>query len=619
MTPAKSCPPWQRAVITQSAVMIGVIILGILYWARSIIIPIAMALFFSYVLAPVVRTLSRRGLGHSISVLVTVAFATLLFLGTSIVITRQISSLTQTLSENPDLIKTKIAMVRNSLGSENSFVREMFDDVERTIVGGVAEARKSEDGQQSVTITPGRPRWMSSIDQIIGPVTEAFGMAAFSFLLVVFILLAREDMKDRLLRLIGDGSVSNTTRALDDATTRLSQYLLAQLSLNIAFGFIIACGVWALGLKYALLWGFIATLMRYVPYVGSWIGVIFPVLFSFATSDGLWQPLAVLAFYGVLELICGNAVEPFLYGPKLGVSEVAQLVSAAFWSFLWGPIGLILSGPISSCLVVLGRHSPRFHFLEILLGSEPPLAPEVALFQRMITNDTDEAMRIVEKYTPKDRPEQVIDVLIVPALLLVKSAIHSGEFSAEELQALVTTAREVIVNTVENVSPQESPSGDPIEQGRLLIVPARDAADQLAADLLAALLPPSKWKVEMLGVDTLAAELIERLNEFKPDAICIGSLPPAGFVQVRYLCKRLRQHDQSVRILAGRWGDLADADASAQLLEAGATKVDTKIESSLCELAAWRPLVDADEPAGKITEVRPSNGAASAKIPVVVS
>ncbi|QEL16475.1 AI-2E family transporter [Limnoglobus roseus] len=622
MPPVKSCPPWQRAVILQSSVICGVIIFGILYWARSIIIPIAMALFFSYVLAPVVKFLSRRGVGHALSVVLTVAVATSLFLGTSFVITRQVTSLTSSLTKNTDQLKAKIAKARYAIAGDNAFLQGTFDDIERTIMGGVREARTPSD-ETTVVVGASRPRWMSSLDLVIGPITEAFGMAAFSFILVIFILLAQADLKDRLLRLVGDGAVSNTTRALDDATTRLSQYLLAQLMLNISFGLVIAFSVWCLGLQYALLWGFIAALLRYVPYLGTWIGVVLPVAFSFATTsdDELWQPIAVLVVYAVLELLCGNVIEPFLYGSKLGVSEVAQLISAAFWSFLWGPIGLILSGPISTCLVVLGRHSTRFRFLEILLGTEPPLPPEVALFQRLMSGDADDALRVIEKNTT-EAPLEVFDTLIYPALVQAKAAMHSGEFTPEQLQTVIATTREVITDTIANQDqPGTDPTdpADPIGRNRLLIIPARDTADQLALDTLAGLLEFKKWKIDTLSVDTLAAELVERVNEFKPDVVCIGSLPPSGLVQVRYLCKRLRQHNKDVRILVGRWGDVANSDSFAELIAVGATAVEVKMTETLTKLASWRPLVEAEVKVEKKSQEPPLIGTGAAQVTNVVS
>lgn len=617
MPPVKTCPPWQRAVILQSAVIAAALILGLLYWARSILIPIAMALFFCYVLAPVVKMLQRRGLGQSVSVIATVTVAVLLFLATSLVITRQIGGLSKTLAENAETVKTKIAAARERIvGNGDPRLGELIDDVEKTIVGEVKDAKKATD-QPPLVIEASKPKWMASIDQIIGPVTEAFGMAAFSFVLVVFILLAKDDLRDRVLRLIGDNELTSTTRAIEEATTRLSQYLLAQLILNVAFGVVVALTFWLFGVKYALLWGFIAALFRYVPYIGTWIGIIPPALFTLATTEGWWLPMVVVGIYAGLELFCNNVIEPRLYGSRLGVSEVGLLVAAAFWSFLWGPIGLILSGPISTCLVVLGRHSPRFRFFEIMLGTEPPLAPHVALFQRMLTGDADEGVRVVEKNTPEENPRDMFDTVVMPALVQVKTAMHSGEYTAEEVLPMMETAREVVQNSLDELvhDPVEK---DPVGRGRLVLIPARDDADQLALETFKGLLPRDKWEIETVTDDTLAAEFIEKVGKFDADVVCIGSLPPTGLVQVRYLCKRLRQHNKNVRILIGRWGDAENPEAFQELLDVGANAVEVTLSGSVRQLAEWRPLAPENE-TEPAAPPRPPIGTKSAPTPVAAT
>jgi predicted PurR-regulated permease PerM/methanogenic corrinoid protein MtbC1 len=617
MTPGKSCPPWQRAVIIQSGIITAALILGLFYWARSILIPIAMAIFLSYVLAPVVKSLQRRRLGQAASVILTVSVAVLLFLATSIVISRQISGLTKTLAENAETVKAKIADAKETLvGKGDPRLTGLIDDLEKTIVGEVKDARQAAD-QPPLVVESAKPKWMASIDQLIGPVTEAFGMAAFSFVLVVFILLAKDDLRDRMLRLIGDTHLPSTTRAIDEATTRLSQYLLAQLVLNVSFGFVIALTFWIFGVKYALLWGFIAALFRYVPYIGTWVGIIPPALFTLATTEGWWLPIFVVAVYAGLELFCNNVIEPYLYGSRLGVSEVGLLVSAAFWSFLWGPIGLILSGPLATCLVVLGRHAPRFRFFEILLGTEPPLAPGVALFQRLMTGDTDEAVKLMEKNKSEENPNDAFDTVFIPALVSAKTAIHSGEFTPEEIDPMIETAREVVrdsLDAVEHAPAEPGPEG----RGKLVVIPARDEADELAVEALRRLLPRDKWDVHTVTVDTLAAEFVEKVAETGTDIVCIGSLPPAGLVQVRYLCKRLRQQNTTVRILVGRWGDADNSEAYRELLDVGANAVEVTLAASIRQLNEWRPLTsDAESEPAK--EIRPAIGTKAAPTPVTAT
>ena len=213
------------------------------------------------------------------------------------------------------------------------------------------------------------------LEGFISPAVEVFGQAGFAALLAVFMLLKKEDLRNRLIRLTGETQITTATKAMDDASKRISRYLFTQLVINAVFGVLITLALFILGVKYALLWGFLASVMRYVPYLGTWVGLIPPVVFSLATTTGWWQPLAVILVYGSLEVIANNVFEPWLYGTSLGMSEVAQLVAAGFWSMLWGPIGLILSGPLTTCLLVLGKYVPALKFLDVLLGKEPPLTP----------------------------------------------------------------------------------------------------------------------------------------------------------------------------------------------------------------------------------------------------
>ena len=310
-------------------------------------------------------------------------------IGIGIGVTHQVVALADTLPDRKDAIKAKVAAAKTWIvGDGSSRFGQLIDDVSHVI-------NPKPANQQSVVVEPPSPGLASRLDQYVSPVAEMLGQGAFTFILTVFILIRREDLRNRMIRLLGDGKVTITTRAVDDATRRISRYLLVQLLINVGFGLLISLGLFVLGVDYSILWGLIATMMRYVPYIGTWIGLIPPVLFSFATAPewgGGWgQPLAVLALFIGLEVICNNVLEPWLYGSSMGLSEVAQLVAAGFWAFLWGPIGLILSGPLTACLLVLGKHVRRFEFLDVLLGDTPALEPRVAFYQRLAARDQDEA------------------------------------------------------------------------------------------------------------------------------------------------------------------------------------------------------------------------------------
>ena len=591
MSPTKPLvkPAWQQALVTLSFVVTATVVFAALYWMRSVCIPIALAVFFTYVLAPLVVFLQRRGLGRVPSVVVVVAAAVAAFLGTSYMVTRQVADLSDTLAENKDRIVAKVAQARATLvGDGQSRWAQMLDELERT----VTPPPPAVGAPQPVTVEPAKASWLSHLNVLVGPTTEAFGLAAFAFVLVVFMLLAKEDMHDRLLRLLGDGGVTSATRVTGEATRRVSRYLLTQMLLNTAFGLVIAAGLFALGVKYALLWGFIAGLMRYVPYLGVWVAVLPPTLFTFAVTDGWGPVVGVVVLFVTLEVACGQAVEPRLFGASLGVSEVALLVSAAFWSFLWGPIGLILSGPITTCLVAVGKHLPRFRFLAVLLGTEPPLTPPVALFQRLMARNQDEAMRVVEAATPADNPAAVFDTTVIPALALVKQAKFDGEYDDAGDQTVLDIAREVIdelAGGVQTAADEPGPQ-EPGERVRLLACPAADEADRLSLEALAGMLPKRRWEVTVVGVATLVSELVERAEQLRPHVICIGALPPSGLAHVRYLCKRLRARFPDVHILVGRWGDPEVESLSATLTDAGATAVEGTLTEVKNLLTGWLPV-----------------------------
>ena len=233
------------------------------------------------------------------------------------------------------------------------------------------KARESSDSPRTVVLEPKSPEWLSNLPGYLSSLFESIGSLALALILLIFMLLNREDLRNRFLRLVGHGRMSSTTKAVDDAGQRISRYLLMQAIVNGIFGLVLALGLLLIGVPYALLWGFLAAVLRYVPYVGAWVAAAFPIVLSLATFDGWWPPLAVIGLVLALELTTANAMEPLLYGQSMGISAVAQLVSAAFWAFLWGPVGLVLSAPLTVVLLVLGKHVPQLEFLEVLLGDEP--------------------------------------------------------------------------------------------------------------------------------------------------------------------------------------------------------------------------------------------------------
>jgi predicted PurR-regulated permease PerM len=273
----------------------------------------------------------------------------------------------------------------------------------------------SEPPAEAVHFQTESAPWLSLTDYL-GSAVEVLATLAFALVLLVFFLLGREDLRDRIVLLAGKTRLALTSKALEDITDRVSRYIVMVALVNGGFGVLLTAGLFALQVPYALLWGFLAAALRFIPYIGPWIGAVFPIAMSLAISEGWWQPLAVFGFVMVLELVSNNVVEPLVFGRSTGVSPTALLVSAAFWLYLWGPIGLVLSAPFAVCLVVLGKNVPQLGFLNLLLGDVPALRADVGLYQRLMLGDQDDAAALVLRRMKKSPSEEIYDEMLVPAL-----------------------------------------------------------------------------------------------------------------------------------------------------------------------------------------------------------
>ena len=296
----------------------------------------------------------------------------------------------------------------------------------------------------AVVVQPDSPAWLSRLPALLRPLVETLGGLALALVLVVFMLLKREDLRNRLIRLVGHGRMTVTTKAVDDAGQRISRFLLMQLIINASFGLVLSIGLLLIQVPHALLWGLLAAILRYVPYLGSWITAAVLIALSLAIFPGWVQPLLVLGLIVVLELVTANVVEPRLFGHSMGVSEVALLVAAAFWAFLWGPVGLVLSSPLTVCLVVLGKYVPQLEFLDVLLGDEPSLDADVTYYQRLLARDQDEATQLVLAQAKTFPPEQVYDELLVPALNYVKQDRERDDLTEADEQFVLRATREIV-------------------------------------------------------------------------------------------------------------------------------------------------------------------------------
>jgi predicted PurR-regulated permease PerM len=567
---------WLRVLVGFGSL---VVIVAALYFAQEVLVPVVMAVLLTFILSPLVKGLQRLHVPRLLAVLVVVILSLSLLSLMVLLVYSQIKGLAIELPERKPAIVRKVRTLLES--GRGSWLDKLFQtgrDILQEIQGPAENKQVRKNTMEPVPTTPAPSSGPIYLLGVAHPALRVLLQAALIVVLLVFMLLRREDLRNRLIRLSGEGNITRMTKALDDAATRLSRFLLVQLCINLAFGILATVGLWLIGVPYALVWGLLAGLLRYLPYLGAYVGTGLTLIAAafLAPEQAGWTPaiLTLILFLG-LELITANVIEPGLFGHSIGVSEVALLVAAAFWAWLWGPIGLLLSTPLTACLAVLGRYVPQLEFFDVLLGNEPVLTEPVRYYQRLLARDEDEAVQLVEDYLKEHDTGAVFEKMLLPALLLTSANRESGRLTEEDEQFIIQTTREVIEDL-----PADGQEGPKEEDKAVLVLgyPARHPADELALLMLGQLLGPAKCRLELLASKTLASEVLVRVEKDQPAAVCIASLSPHGLTAVRYLCKRLRAKLPDLKLLVlslGREGQ--QERVAARLRSAGADNVATSL------------------------------------------
>ena len=610
MSKAIVSAPWQRALIVLTTTVVGALAIAALYGAQVIFIPLALAVFLTFLLSAPVRSLQRRGMGRVSSVLMVVLVASLVLSAVCWVVVVQMSNLVGELPNHTKIIVQKAKSVRDTFDRYMNKGGGLWQEISGELTPKAPEEGDAPpdegkpppaDKPMRVIVERDSTAWLSRLPKF-GSVLEPIGAGVLTGVLAIFMLLKREDMRNRFISLAGHGRMTVTTKAVDDAGSRISRFLFMQVIINAGYGLVWGIGLRLIGVDYALLWGFIAALARYIPYVGTPIAALMPIALSTIMYEGWTHVILVVALLVVMELVTANAIEPLLFGQSIGVSEVALLLAAAFWAFLWGPIGLVLSGPLTVCLVVMGRYIPQLEFFSVLLGDEPALEPHVAYYQRLLARDQDEAEGLVRTHAKTAPAEQVFDDLLVPSLNYVKRDHERELLSDEDDEFVLRVTREIIEDLGERQATQAredaaadgAPAKTPTSEKVLVMgFPARDQADGLALEMLAHTLDPNKWQMEILSNDMLVSQMVSLAEERKPAIFCIASLPPGGMSHTRYLCKRLRGQLPDLKIVVGRWGQKAGAEEIEGVLhEAGADLVATTLLETRDQMTAWLPVLN---------------------------
>ena len=439
-----AAPPALLTLVAIAAVIAG------LYFGRQVLIPLALAVVLAFLLTPVVSWLERCRLGRLPSVLVVLVLAFALVGFGGWMVTGQLMNMIDQFPNYQSNIHDKMQSLRNRNGDRLKNATKTVSDLSNELTAASQSAadkksaKHSTEGPIPVQVTQPPTNAPQYLRAVVGPLTGIFETTAIVVVFAMFILVKREDLRNRLIRLAGQNQLTVVTQALDDASRRLSRYLFLQFLVNGVYGVLFGAGMFLIGVPHELLWGVLAALLRLIPYIGTAAAAGIPTLMALAIFPGWHQAVLVIGLFVVLELIISNVIEPWLYGSHTGISSLAILVAAVFWAVLWGPIGLILSTPLTVCLILIGRYVPQLSFLEVLLGDEPVLPLEANFYQRLLALDQDEATVIAETFLKEKPIGSFYDDVLLPALAMAEQDRHLRTLDSETADFINQNTRELI-------------------------------------------------------------------------------------------------------------------------------------------------------------------------------
>lgn len=607
----ESEPRLRRLLITSLTLACAALVVAGLYFGADILVPLTLAALLGFVLDPLVNRLRRWHFPRALAVTVVMLFTAGLLASTTVFVGSQIAQLGHDLPTYQSTIQKKLRTLRQTI-----VARRPFGDASRMITvveSEVDAARRALSPAKSATAptrvqveaAPVSP--LQALLDLIGPVLKPVGTAGLVLVFLIFILLGRSDLRDRALRLVG-GNLHQTTDAMNEAAQRVSRYLTMQLLINLLYGVPFAIALWLIGVPGAPLWGLLSITLRFLPYVGSIIGAVFPLTLAFAVDPGwdmfLWTAGVVLT----LETISNNLAEPLLYGSSTGLGPLAILVSATFWTVLWGPIGLVLATPLTVCLVTMGRHLPPLRFLDVLLGSDPVFDAPTRLYQRLLAGNVEEAIEQAEGEVQQASLRRFYADSALPALAL---AMREHEHSAPEHRRRVQRRLAALLRDLRAAVPPAPTTGEPV-----LCIGLRSDADGLAAQMLAHALAAEGLPALALPAARVSAEQLTRLPlDVTPIVVLVSGHPPPGVI-ARYVCRRLRRAQPGVQLVISTWNAPASAEASpTEGTELGADRQVDGFEATL-DLLLMRdetpgvPTAAADAPAAAGAHPGPLPGTA---------
>jgi predicted PurR-regulated permease PerM len=587
---------------TRQVLLTVIIVVAVLRLAEEVFIPLAMAILLTFLLAPLVGRLQCWGVKRSLAVIVSMGFALTVVCFLADIAFNQLNDLVHELPGYQRQLHENLTHIRGAVRGGVADVTKAVEQLGKELQR-VAPTAPPPTEVRKVEIIEPPPTPLQMVRDFIGPVVKPFGTALVVITLVAFMLLRLPDLRERLIRVLGRRNIHSTTEALSDAAQRVSRYLAMQLLINSWTGLVVGLGLWALDVPNPVLWGGLALVLRFVPYVGIWSAMVIPFALSFAVSNDVSRPLLVLGLFGILELFNYTVLEPWLYSNHTGISSVALLLSAAFWTWLWGGIGLILAVPMTVCVAVMSKYIPQLEFLRVLLGDEPVLEPHQRLYQRLLAGNRDEADTLLDETLRSGGSMlHAADVAIVPAVRMLESDYdrraltparrkvvldHVSDWIEERLEALENPKSKVNKQRGSRVAGQPS---------WVLCVPAADRADEIVAKLLTLVLQERGIDASLVRPEALEqAPLTD--DDRAVDAVVVSALPPEAVSPARAVSRGIRMRTQQVPLVVGLWDPDNDLTKPRQRLEAaGAQRLVVSFAECVTALEALIPPAAAAPP-----------------------
>ncbi len=592
-----SLPP----VVSRTCALISlVVVVGILYLLRDIFIPLALAILLTFLLAPVATRLERRGLNRIAAAVCSVVLAVLAVGAMGYTFSGQLADLAGKLPQYRATISKKLDAIRRletgPFSRATATISGLLDEMEGRGAAAPIPAAPRESSPSSQTANT-----FEFVRNLLGQVIATLGTGAIVFVCVLFFLIDRSDISDRLIALTGRHRYHTTTQALKDAGKRVSRYLLMQLIVNVTYGIPIAVGLFFIGVPNAGFWGLLCAILRFIPYLGPIVGAALPLLVSFAAFEGWTRPLLTLALFLVVEVVSNNLIEPWLYASSTGLSKTAIVLSAVFWAWLWGGIGLLLATPLTVCLAVMGKYIPQLAFLDVLLGSRSAMAPSDQFYQRLLAFREDEAAQVAQEFLKGHSFVELCDELMVPALVQIKARSKEGSLDEQHLEFACETIDDLVAD--QGVALRTS-RGTTASNGPVVFVPAGDEADETIARMIATILESGGVPCEVLSSQSLAGEIVTQMSDRQCSQIFISASPPLAQTRARYLLKRLAVAVPDIPVVTALWG--ASENRVQRLRAISPTTVVTSVKGALEEirrnLAFPLPEKEAQAPSTRVSE-----------------